>query len=78
MEIRTLDEAFPELKARLGFHRPYLKLDTQGFDLQVLQGGPEVEEVRRKAVDLARTHYDLATVCLPAQLRMVDSILQGT
>lgn len=41
VEIRTLDTVFPELKARLGFHRPYLKLDTQGFDLQVLQGGLE-------------------------------------
>src|SRR5262245_2099666 len=41
VEIRTLDAVFPELKARVGFQRPYLKLDTQGFDLQVLQGGPE-------------------------------------
>lgn len=40
VEIRTLDEVFPELAARANRRRPYLKLDTQGFDLQVLQGGP--------------------------------------
>lgn len=41
VEVRTLDAVIPELKTRFGFQRPYLKLDTQGFDLQVLQGGPE-------------------------------------
>ena len=41
VEMRTLDAALPELQARIGFERPYLKLDTQGFDLQVLQGGRE-------------------------------------
>jgi hypothetical protein len=25
----------------LGFERPYLKLDTQGFDMEVLRGGSE-------------------------------------
>lgn len=39
VEIRALDAVFPELQAQLGFQRPYLKLDTQGFDLQVLRGG---------------------------------------
>ena len=33
-----LDAVLPALKERLGFNRPYLKLDTQGFDLKVLQG----------------------------------------
>jgi hypothetical protein len=28
----------PALRERLGFERPYLKLDTQGFDIEVLQG----------------------------------------
>jgi FkbM family methyltransferase len=36
--VRTLDVVLPELQKRLGFGRPYLKLDTQGFDLEVLQG----------------------------------------
>ncbi|UYN96603.1 MAG: FkbM family methyltransferase [Enhydrobacter sp.] len=36
--VRRLDSVLPALAARLGFRRPYLKLDTQGFDLQVLRG----------------------------------------
>jgi FkbM family methyltransferase len=37
--VRTLDVVMPMLRERLNFHRPYLKLDTQGFDMEVLQGG---------------------------------------
>jgi len=37
--VRTLDEVIPVLRERLNFRRPYLKLDTQGFDLEVLRGG---------------------------------------
>lgn len=37
--VYPLDEVFPVLQQRLGFRRPYLKLDTQGFDLEVMQGG---------------------------------------
>ncbi len=37
--VRTLDVIMPALQERLGFERPYLKLDTQGFDMEVLQGG---------------------------------------
>lgn len=36
--VYPLDEVFPVLQQRLGFRRPYLKLDTQGFDLEVVQG----------------------------------------
>jgi len=39
VEIRTLDEVMPELQKQLGFERPYLKLDTQGFDIEALCGG---------------------------------------
>ncbi len=39
--VRTLDAVLPGLRERLGFVRPYLKLDTQGFDLEVLRGGLE-------------------------------------
>jgi FkbM family methyltransferase len=39
--VRTLDVVLPVLRERLGFERPYLKLDTQGFDIEVLQGGRE-------------------------------------
>lgn len=36
--VRTLDVVMPALQQKLGFQRPYLKLDTQGFDIEVLQG----------------------------------------
>jgi len=39
--VRRLDVVLPTLRERLGFERPYLKLDTQGFDREVLQGGRE-------------------------------------
>ena len=39
--VRTLDVVMPVLQERLGFERPYLKLDTQGFDIEVLQGARE-------------------------------------
>jgi hypothetical protein len=39
--VRTLDVVMPVLQERLGFERPYLKLDTQGFDIEVLQGAGE-------------------------------------
>jgi FkbM family methyltransferase len=39
--VRTLDTVLPILRERLGFERPYLKLDTQGFDMEVLRGGSD-------------------------------------
>ena len=36
--VHMLDVVLPVLRERLDFHRPYLKLDTQGFDIQVVQG----------------------------------------
>lgn len=37
VEVRTLDD-YAHFFSELGIRRPYLKLDTQGFDLQVLKG----------------------------------------
>jgi FkbM family methyltransferase len=36
--VKTIDAVLPDLRERLGFKRPYLKLDTQGFDIEVLEG----------------------------------------
>jgi FkbM family methyltransferase len=36
--VRTLDQILPVLRRQLGFSRPYLKIDTQGFDIEVLHG----------------------------------------
>ena len=51
--VRTLDVVLPALQEKLGFRRPYLKLDTQGFDLEVLQGGrhclPEMRALQTEA-----------------------------
>lgn len=34
----TFDDVFSEYRQRLGFQRPFLKMDTQGHDLQVFRG----------------------------------------
>lgn len=38
----SLSGAYRRLKAELGFTRPFLKLDTQGFDVQIVEHGREV------------------------------------
>lgn len=38
VDIRRLDGIYPELAERFGFTRAYLKMDTQGHDLAVLEG----------------------------------------
>lgn len=39
VRIARLDDIFTGLQQAHQFHNPYLKLDTQGFDLEVLKGG---------------------------------------
>lgn len=36
--VRRFDAMFDELSRRFGFRSPYLKLDTQGYDLSVIRG----------------------------------------
>jgi FkbM family methyltransferase len=38
VNVHTLDMVLPALQKRLNFQRPYLKIDTQGFDIEVLRG----------------------------------------
>ena len=46
VEVRRLDGMLSDLKAEFGFERPYLKLDTQGFDLEVIAGvGARLAEI---------------------------------
>lgn len=42
VDVTTLDQLYPALQQRLGFRRPMLKIDTQGFEIPVLQGGAGV------------------------------------
>lgn len=42
VETQTLAEAFARLHAQFGFKRPFLKMDTQGFDLAVLKGAGDI------------------------------------
>jgi FkbM family methyltransferase len=51
--VRTLDVVLPLLQQRIGFERPYLKIDTQGFDIEVLRGAgdslPAVKALQTEA-----------------------------
>lgn len=38
VEVKRLDDVMDELKASHGFKRAFLKMDTQGFDLEVFAG----------------------------------------
>lgn len=40
--VKTLSGCYESLSSRFGFQRPMLKMDTQGFDLQVIAGAEEV------------------------------------
>jgi FkbM family methyltransferase len=42
VEVRRLADVLPSLKSKYGFSRPFLKMDTQGFDLEVFAGAKEV------------------------------------
>jgi FkbM family methyltransferase len=42
VEVTTLDDCLPELQREHEFVNPFLKMDTQGFDLEVIKGGPNV------------------------------------
>jgi FkbM family methyltransferase len=39
VDVRTMDDVLPELDRRHAPKRVYLKLDTQGYDLEVVRGG---------------------------------------
>jgi FkbM family methyltransferase len=38
VKLRRLADVMPELQSKYHFQHPYLKLDTQGFDLEVIAG----------------------------------------
>jgi hypothetical protein len=38
----TLSRVYTRLKSELGFKRPFLKLDTQGFDVEIVKSGRDI------------------------------------
>ena len=38
VDIRRIKDLYDDLVLRFGFARPFLKLDTQGFDLEIIRG----------------------------------------
>lgn len=42
VQVRRLSDLLPPLQKEYGFSRPFLKMDTQGFDLEVFAGAQEV------------------------------------
>jgi FkbM family methyltransferase len=44
VELSTLEMFYRQLKAKHGFRRPFLKLDTQGSDIDVFKGGAAIND----------------------------------
>lgn len=42
VETETLSHAYRRLRSRFGFSRPFLKLDTQGYDIEIVRSGADV------------------------------------
>lgn len=42
--VHRLDDVYHELRCKHAISRPYLKLDTQGYDCEVINGGEKVME----------------------------------
>lgn len=54
VNFRTLDTLWPELKDQHNIKSAYLKLDTQGFDLEVLKGSENIlHEIKALQSELA-------------------------
>jgi FkbM family methyltransferase len=41
VSVKALKDYLPEARRKWKFHRPFLKMDTQGFDLEVAKGAEE-------------------------------------
>jgi FkbM family methyltransferase len=44
VRVETLNELLPKLQAQYGFRRPFLKMDTQGHDVDVFDGANQVHD----------------------------------
>jgi len=66
--VKTLDSLFPALQEKHGFSRAFLKMDTQGYDLEVIKGSkatlPDVPALQTEAsvLPIYRDMPDFRTV----------------
>ena len=56
VRVARLDDLLTDLRAQTGFSRPYLKLDTQGFDLEVIKGAQQSLPLMRALQTEASVH----------------------
>lgn len=71
--VRTLADAWAEFSAPRGVSRPYLKLDTQGYDLEVLAGaGPTLTNVLALQTELS---FQPLYRGMPDWRRSVDTVM---
>lgn len=69
---RTLDDAWAEFTRTRRVARPYLKLDTQGYDLEVLAGAPQaLADVQALQTELS---FQPLYVGMPDWRRSVDTL----
>jgi FkbM family methyltransferase len=75
VRIRRLDDVFPELQRKYGIRSPYLKLDTQGFDLEVLKGAPRTLD----AVCALQTEASIKPIYegMPSYQEMINYLTQA-
>ncbi|HEX5127853.1 MAG TPA: FkbM family methyltransferase [Rhodocyclaceae bacterium] len=75
VRVKTLAEVMPELKRKFEMHSAYLKMDTQGFDLEVVRGaGPHIRdflalqtEASVKPIYAGMPSYDVVIKTLEAE-----------
>lgn len=72
VEVRALDSVIGELRRSHRMDNPYLKLDTQGFDLEVIQGASStLPTIRALQTELSvRPFYEKA----PTHREMLDAM----
>ena len=74
VDVRTLDSVVGELRLHVPLNNPYLKLDTQGFDLEVVRGASStLPEIRALQTELSvRPMYEKA----PSYREMLDAMTE--
>lgn len=74
VDVRTLDSVVGELRVGRPWNNPYLKLDTQGFDLEVIRGAAStLPAIRALQTEISvRPLYEKA----PSYREMLDALTE--